>query len=66
MAILKRTVNAHPTEKVLLNKNKGSVRAGPGARVTPGDRATADTEEKPSLAGAAEYSKGSAKNWVME
>ena len=31
MAILKRTVNAHPTEKVLLNKNKGSVRAGPGA-----------------------------------
>ena len=40
--------------------------AGFGARVTPGARATADTEEKPSLAGTAEYSKGSAKNWVME
>lgn len=40
--------------------------AGVGARVTPGARATADTEEKPSQAGTAEYSKGSAKNWVME
>lgn len=43
-----------------------AIRAGPGARVTPGDRATAGTEEKPSLAGTAGYSKGSAKNWVME
>lgn len=39
---------------------------GPGAGlvtgVTPGDRATADMEGNPSLAGTIEYSKGSAKD----
>lgn len=34
------------------------MRAGPGNGVTMRHKATADAEEKPSLAGTAEYSKG--------
>lgn len=49
------------TAQTKLSTDCLAIRAGPGDRVTPGDRATANTEEKPSLAGTAEYSKGSAK-----